>query len=310
MQIDYFEYTPKTSHTPVQIGLQLIERDGQKYANLFDLGLGEKGARLSDNLWTAAQAVIDQNAPHTKLDEVKWSYAADYQTSKINFTTLDGLPAKIDLSNPFALTHAEHGRNAYPHSNAYSIERYKNEFVQGALQAKWPNIERERICIHEPRSSFVIPTNHPNAKDGIYYYSPFAVNHEMSGQYLYVFADTTKLIEAIHHGDPKMMDHARYKFSYPNETDEETVARYFEYNRFPDSSDIGNHEMLSYYDGKFSFNGQAGMLIALPAMGTPFIPVAIEKLGLEGRATEIAGILKYEAPRGENPFLEPSPNFF
>lgn len=300
MRIEHFEFDcPDDGHCI--FGINISEQDGTSCVNLFNLDENKKGAKIAKNLWKLSQHVLDTFLPgRTNKSDINWTLTSGFRTTDIKFKEKNGKPLSLSFSDIHTVVEEEFGI-------PFSIDRYSKEYsnIRGTpVHESDHSPQRERVMPKKAADVFVIPC--PQAKDGVFYCKPEFHEGFIEDQYESVLVDTKKLINRILQDDPKMYEHARYKFANTK------VEDYLENNSFRSPFNTGSlattpkgidrnrnslditspiykntpyspamplHEdMNSHPDLKVTLcSGNAGMLILAEQLNLPFIAISVNK---------------------------------
>ena len=266
MEIDRFEYYPNddVSKNPTVFGLNIHRQYGQTFVNLFDLDENE-GELVSDNFLDIFRDILKKILLGENIENVNWSFSSGCQTSVLKFSTLNGQPFKLDVSNRHA---AEMERaNLSRFGLGWSIDRYMSEYEEQP-----PNYimkDMERIQDPSPQSVFMIPCKNPAAKDGFFYCQPSYYGSDVMPDNKHVIlADTKKLIRQLKQDNPSMWEHAEVRFR------REKPEEWLECTSMDKPRDMG---AWTYNDvcGFDMTSGTAALIKLVQVLELPYVPITV-----------------------------------
>jgi len=258
-------------------GMNISEENGQTHINLFDLEENKAGPKVSKNIWKLSQHILESIfLGKKKRNNVAWSFTTGPFTTDIKFQETEGQPQKMILSDKKAFEWESLG--------AFSMNEYSSKYheVHGKPRHE-AKMEKIRVLEmnEQPQDFFAVPCK--TAPEGVFYCKPEFHQGNLHDNYEYLMVDTKKLIAHLEQHDPKMLEHAKYKFG--NDTPESWV----ENNSFEGPLETGDFAMINSQGRKAitMSSGNAGMLVLAQKLDLPFIPIQISKAyGMEN----IAGI--------------------
>lgn len=263
MEIERFEYHSEGAETATVMGLNIQRKYGITHANLFALD-ENKGEPISKNLWKIASEIAKNVLMNERIDSVNWTLTSGRQTTNLHFSSFDGKPFKLDISNNHALNMEEYG-----HSNC-SLARYITDFEGQPPTYVAEGRTRERTRDPLPKTVFCVPCDNPKATDGVFHCQPayYDADH-MRDNYEFILVDTKKVIKALEQDDPGMLNHAARKMSG------DTAEEWLESTSMEHPRDMG---MWGYRDQKLGFySGQAALIKVAEDLDLPYFPIAVEK---------------------------------
>ena len=276
MDINEFDfYTPDGEYCI--FGMQVTMKNGKPVINMFDLEENKDGAKVSENIWNLSAYILNLVfRDKYKRKDIDWTFTSGYRKTNIHFEEINDQPAKISLTDSTAFEW-EQGNNSFP------LKKYNQEYFQN-YNGK-PIHKDDLFPSHElvypetPKEVFAIPC--PQAKDGVFYCKP---EYEDTDRNKCILVDTKKLIERIKQDDPKMIEHARYKFNG------EKAEDWLEHNSSENACETGNYAVGHHITKRNNKSGLgltlsagfAGVLILAQELDLPFIPIQIDSYGDNG----------------------------
>lgn len=277
MDIQRYDITISGEENPISIGLNLQKKFGLTHANIFALSDNE-GPKVSDHLYRIAKQIVEEILRGENIDDINWTFTAGTQTSRVGFSSIRGVPYKLDISNRWAV---EFEDAAYAHNGQgymlWDIEKYSERY-RGATPADvGEGRERRRELTPEPRTIFQVPCNHPDAKSGFFHCEPPYINTpHMRDDYDYVLVDTKKVLARLAQDDPDMLKHAAYKY------EGSTASKYLRRNSIDNPTDMGQWSFDESFRGLTFCAGNAGIIKLAAELDLPYFVVTVSKSESEG----------------------------
>ncbi len=272
MEIDYFEFYPKGDKDQASggLGLNINQKDGLTNVNLFALA-ENTGSLISDNFWHITRQISDAILMGKKIDDINWTLTSGSVTTSLKFSTLRGQPYKLDIADDRVIR-AERFKGV---GTRWSLDDYSDAYdVHSLPNIKEGGIHKNRMfSAPEPRRIFLIPCDHPSAKDGVFHCQSPEQNADRMGRKLEVIlVDTGKLIMQLSKDDPEMLRYAERKFG------ETSVEEWLEGTSMGKPRDMGQWSFRGDQGERLSlYAGQGELIQLVQELDLPYFPIAIAR---------------------------------
>ena len=284
MEIDYFNFSTLQGQE-ITMGLNIQHQFGMTYVNMFSLKENQ-GPRLSHNLWTAAKAITTEVLPGQNIENIQWSFVMSGRVCRIQFSTLNGEPYKIDLSDKHALEQESAcykfgGYKPKTSNHAYNLEKY-SEIYTGAIPAKGEKVLTLRYP-EIPLTVFQVPCYFRAAKDAVFHCQPSYMGSDYrKDDWEFILADTAKVIEQLRKDDPSMLEHADRKAQGMD------FNKRIEKRAIDSSYDMG-HWTHSDVRGFTLSSGDASLIRLVQDVQIPYFPITSTKGDGADKIRELVG---------------------
>ena len=265
MSINRFDFS-NGSQEPFSVGLNISKRFGLTQVHMFALDETAPGS-INKNIWGIASAISREVLQGENISDVNWNLHVRKVSSAVKFSTFDGKPYKIDISNKTAFQYEGH-----PHA-ALSLEKYNEPAEPARLQTPMSLFKRDVINAWqhgEPMSMVCVPCAHPSLSDGVFYCNAdYSNSTNMRDRYDFFLADSKLAISKLERDDPSMIEHARYKLGRIT-TDQwvKTSALLFPVS----TGGWGN------FEGRLNFQqGDASIIKVIQGANLPFFPMCVAR---------------------------------
>lgn len=279
MEIGRFEFYPNgdMSQTPTVLGLNINRRHGTTFINLLSLDENE-GQSFSKNIWSIVRKIAEDILMGEKIDNVNWTFSSGRSATALKFSTFDGQPFKIDISNEVVFWADEHERGT-------SIEFYQKNVIGNKVMGNHnlPSFLPEGVTgegytrTSASKTVFCIPCNHPEAKDGVFHCKPsfFGAQH-MKDDYDFVMVNTKKFIEELKKGDYGwIVEEARAEMEKDSAKGHGTDS-WLKHTSIEHPRDMGF--WVYREDGGLSLEaGRFELIQIVQDLNLPYFPVAVRK---------------------------------
>lgn len=286
MDIERFDFFP--THSPevaTTVGINIQKKFGLTTVNLFALK-ENKGAPIATNIWGIANAISKEVLLGERIDDLNWTLTSRSGTSALKFSTINGQPYKLDISDKTVFSHEEYDFNRLP------LETYIAESKKS----------RRFEIDGRPETIFCVPCAHPEAKDGVFYCRPaFYEADHMRDDYEFILADTRKIVELLKKDAPDMLEHSARNLKGGSSAEEWLRSTEIDYPR-----DMGHWTYSREFGLNFS-SGQAALIKVADNLNLPYFPIAIAKASGGRNIEELKEKVAYGFIRGRHePNMQPT----